>query len=52
MLGYKVDEKTNVFVRTEQEHFRRKNPEGLKGWFDHVLIDAVTKQNENTTFGA
>ena len=49
LLGYKVDEKTNLFLRTHQEHFRRKNPEGIKGWFDHIILDAITRYNEKTS---
>ena len=45
LLGYKVDEKTNIFLRTSQEHFRRKNPTDFKGIFDHFLVNAVTKHS-------
>jgi hypothetical protein len=52
-LGYKVDDKTSVFLRADSEGFR-KNPIGwsdFQSYFDNLKLDVVTSQNNNLKFG-
>jgi hypothetical protein len=53
LLGYKVDDKTSVFLRADSEGFR-KNPIGwtdCQAYFDNLKLDVVSNQSNNLKFG-
>lgn len=52
LLAYKFNSKTDIFLRANHEHFRRRNPEGWQGWFDNFILDGVTKYGPKTTVAA
>ena len=52
LLGCKVDDRSQVFLRGENEHFRRSNPSGPANLFDYYILDAISRVNEKTTIGA
>jgi hypothetical protein len=52
-LGYKVDDKTSVFLRAETDDFR-KSPIAWNNWksyFDTIKLDVVSSYQSNIKYG-
>lgn len=51
LVGYKVDDKNDLYFRTENETFRRNNPESFQDWFSQFILNGVSKINDKTKIG-
>ena len=51
LVGYKINDKNDLYFRTENETFRRNNPENFQDWFSHFIFNGVSKINDKTKVG-
>lgn len=51
LFGYKVNDKTELFLRAENECFRKSNPKVLSELLSHYIFDAIHTYDSKTKIG-
>lgn len=51
LVGYQVNEKSNLFLRAEVNGFRRSNPDSVSSVFDMLTADYILKLNDKSKVG-